>query len=90
MDTKTVFLIFGIGLACFAVIVSFVGLRAKNFPNKGALVGLILFGMVLVAGTATYAVKLSVHEAHEREEGEHPSGEESTEAISFVLPGSHA
>jgi len=90
MDTKTVFLIFGIGLACYAVIVSFVGLRAKNFPSKGALIGLLLVGAILVGGTTTFAVKLSIHEAHEREEGEHPTGEESTEAISFVRGGTHA
>lgn len=85
MDIKTVFLIFGIALASFAVIVSFVGLRVKSFPSKGALIGLLIAGAVLVGGTATFAVKLSIEEAHEREEGEHPVGEESTEAISFVI-----
>lgn len=80
MDIKTVFLIFGIGLACFAVVVSFIGLRAKNFPSRGAQIGLILIGAVLVVGTATFAMKLSIEEAHEREEGHHPVGEESTEA----------
>lgn len=85
MDIKTVFLIFGISLACFAVIVSIVGLRAKNFPSKGALIGLLLIGAIGVAGTATFAVKLSVEESHEREEGEHPVGEESTDAASIRL-----
>ena len=44
--------------------------------------------MILVAGTATFAVKLSVEEAHEREEGHHPTGEESHEAagIRITLP----
>ncbi len=42
MDIKTVFLIFGISLACFAVIVSFIGLRVKDFPSRKALVGLLL------------------------------------------------
>jgi hypothetical protein len=83
MEIKTVFLIFGIGLACFAVIVSFIGLRTKNFPSKGALIGLILLGAVLVGGTTTFAVKLSVEEAHEREEGEHPIGDESTDAAAI-------
>lgn len=85
MDIKTVFLIFGIGLACFAVIVSFIGLRTENFPSKGALIGLILFGAVMVAGTATFAVKLSVEEAHEREEGHEGIGEESHEAAGIRL-----
>ncbi len=85
MDIKTVFLIFGIGLACFAVIISFIGLRAKNFPSKGALVGLLLLAVVLVGGTTTFAVKLSVEEAHEREEGEHVTGDETTEAAAIKL-----
>jgi len=85
MDIKTVFLIFGISLACFAVIVSFIGLRSKNFPSKGALIGLLLLGAVLVGGTTTFAVKLSIEEAHEREEGKHPTGDESTEAAGIRL-----
>ena len=85
MDIKTVFLAFGIGLACFAVVVSFAGLRLKNFPSRGALVGLVLCGAILVAGTATFAVKLSIEEAHEREEGHHPAGEESQEAAGVRL-----
>lgn len=70
MEIKTVFLIFGITLAVYAVIVSFVGLRVKNFPNRGALVGLIVIGAILVGGTATFAVKLSVEESEEREHGD--------------------
>jgi len=84
MEIKTVFLIFGIGLACLAVIVSFIGLRSKNFPSKGAMVGLIVLGAVMVAGTATFAVKLSVEEQHEREAGKKPIGDESTEAAASV------
>ncbi|MDQ2621674.1 MAG: hypothetical protein M3Y45_01395 [Actinomycetota bacterium] len=79
MEIKTIFLIFGITLAVFAVVVSFVGLRVKNFPNRGALIGLIAIGAILVAGTATYAVKLSVEEAEEREHGDqHIIGEEAS------------
>lgn len=85
MDIKTVFLFFGIGLACLAVIVSIIGLRAKNFPSKGALVGILAIFVVFVAGTATFAVKLSVEEAHEREEGHHAVGEEETEAAGIRL-----
>ena len=85
MDIKTTFLAFGIGLACYALIISFIGLRVKNFPSKGALIGSILIALVLVGGTATFAVKLSVEEAHEREEGHHPAGEESTEAAGLRI-----
>ncbi len=88
MDIKTVFLIFGIGLACFAVIVSFIGLRSKNFPSRGALIGFLAAGLILVVGTAYFAVELSIEEAHEREEGEKAIGEEETEAagIRLILP----
>ena len=85
MDLKTIFLAFGIGLACYALIISFVGLRVKNFPSKGALVGLLLVGAVLVGGTATFAVKLSIEEAHEREEGHDATGEEETEAAGVKI-----
>lgn len=85
MDLLTVFLIFGIGLACYAVVVSFVGLRFKDFPGRGALVGLLLIGAILVGGTATFAVKLSIEEAHEREEGHEASGEEETDAAAIRL-----
>ncbi len=80
MEIKTIFLIFGIGLAVYAVLVSFAGLKVKDFPSRGALIGLIAIGVILVAGTTTFAVKLSVEEAEEREHGEHVIGEETTEA----------
>lgn len=85
MEIKTVFLAFGIGLACFAVIVSFIGLRAKNFPGRGAFIGLLVLGAVLVAGTAYYAVELSIEEAEHREHHESDPGEESTEALGIRL-----
>ncbi|MBN8869529.1 MAG: hypothetical protein J0H66_06570 [Solirubrobacterales bacterium] len=85
MEIKTVFLIFGIALACFALIVSFIGLRAKNFPSKGALIGLLLLAVVLVGGTTTFAVKLSVEEQHEREEGHEGLGEESKDAAAIKI-----
>lgn len=82
MDTKTIFLIFGIGAAIYAVVISFIGLRVKDFPpSRGARVGLLALGAILVIGTATFAVKLSVHEQHERQEGlKHIQGDETTEA----------
>jgi len=85
MEIKTVFLIFGISLACFAVIISLIGLRTKNFPSKGALIGLLFVAVVLVGGTTTFAVKLSVEEAHEREEGHEGIGEESKDAAAINI-----
>ncbi len=79
MEIKDLFLFFGIGLAVIAVVVSFVGLRVKNFPSRNALIGLILLGVVFVAGTAYYGVKLQIEEAEEREHGdEHIIGEEAS------------
>ncbi|MCB0827551.1 MAG: hypothetical protein KDB62_01915 [Solirubrobacterales bacterium] len=79
MEVKTVFMIFGIVLAVTAVVVSFAGLRYKDFPSRGALIGMIVFSVVLVAGTTTFAVKLSVQEQEEREHGEsHIPGEETS------------
>lgn len=85
MEIKTVFLAFGIGLACFAVIVSFIGLRAKNFPGKGAFLGLLALGAILVIGTAYYAVELSIEEAEHREHHEAAPGEETKEALGVRL-----
>ncbi|MCB0870366.1 MAG: hypothetical protein KDB52_05995 [Solirubrobacterales bacterium] len=85
MDIKTAFLAFGIGLACYAVIISFIGLRVKNFPSRGALIGSILVALVLVGGTTTFAVKLSIEEAHEREEGHEATGEEEHEAAGIRI-----
>ena len=85
MEIKTVFLIFGISLACFAVIVSFIGLRSKNFPSRGALIGLLLLAVVLVGGTTTFAIKLSIEEQHEREEGHEGLGEESKDAAAINI-----
>ena len=68
MLVKNLFLFFGIALAVTAVVVSIIGLRKDDFPSRKALIGLIGATLLLVAGTATYAVELSVEEAKEREE----------------------
>ncbi len=81
MEIKTIFLIFGIAAAVYAVVITFVGLRANNFPSsRGALAGLIALGVVLVVGTGVYAVKLSTLEAHEREAGQQVIGDEASTA----------
>ena len=86
MDVMTLFLIFGIGLACYAVIVSFAGLRFKDFPSRNAMVGLLLLGVFLVGGTAYTGVELQIHEQEEREEGEQPVGEEAS-LTPLQIPG---
>ena len=86
MDVMTLFLIFGIGLACYAVIVSFLGLRVKSFPSRNAMVGLLVLGAILVGGTAVFGVELQSHEQEEREEGEKPVGEEAS-LTPLQIPG---
>jgi predicted membrane-bound spermidine synthase len=68
MLVKNLFLFFGIALALIAVVVSIIGLRREGFPNRKTLIGLIALTLVFVAGTATFAVELSIEEAEEREE----------------------
>lgn len=68
MLVKNLFLFFGIALAVVAVVVSLIGLRREGFPSRKALAGLIALTALLVVGTATYAVRLSIEEQTEREE----------------------
>lgn len=68
MLIKNVFIAVGIALALFAVAVSIVGLRKEDFPSRKALIGLSAVALVLVIGTAFFAVELSIEEAKEREE----------------------
>ena len=65
---ETLFYIFGLTLMAAALVVSFVGLRAKNFPSKAIGRLVVLVFAVLVVGTAATAVALSREEAEHREE----------------------
>lgn len=65
MDNETLFYVFGIALAVSAVLVSFAGLRVKSFPGKlGPLV--VLWFVVLVGGSTTFAVLHAQDEEHEK------------------------
>lgn len=55
MTNETLFYIFGIGLAVSAVLISIVGLKAKDFPGKAFPV-VILWFAILVGGATTFAV----------------------------------
>jgi len=81
---ETLFYVFGLGLTAFALIVSFVGLRARNFPSKGLGRLTTLVFAAIIIGTASFAVLLSREEAEHRESElaaeqleEAESGEES-------------
>ncbi|HEX5984330.1 MAG TPA: plastocyanin/azurin family copper-binding protein [Solirubrobacterales bacterium] len=76
MDDKDLFYIFGIALAVSAVLLTFAGLKLKNFPGRAFPV-VILWFVALVIGATTFAVRESQHEAHARE-AEHHAEESSS------------
>ena len=86
MSVHDLFLFFGIGLAVIAVTVSFIGLRKKDFPSRGALIGLIALGLTFVAGTAVFGVKLQMEEAEEREAGDQNIVGEEASASPVIIP----
>jgi plastocyanin len=55
MSNETIFFIFGIALAVSAVLVSFIGLKVKDFPGKAFPV-VILWFAILIGGATTFAV----------------------------------
>jgi plastocyanin len=65
MDNETLFYICGIGLAVSAVAISFVGLKAKNFPGKAFPV-VILWFAILIGGATTFSVLHAKDEEHEK------------------------
>ena len=65
MDNKTLFYVCGIVLALSALIVSFVGLKLKNFPGR-ALPLVIVWFAIFVLGATTFAVRYGTEEQEER------------------------
>ena len=66
------------------IIITFIGLRSKNFPSKGALIGLLL-----LAASSSVAPppsrSSSIEEQYEREEGQKGIGEETTDAAAINI-----
>ncbi len=80
----TVFYVVGIALVVAALAVSAVGLRFKDFPGSGALLGgIIAVFLLLVGGTTVFGWKNAEDEQHHREEEgvEPPAVEPSGEVI---------
>lgn len=77
MDNETLFYICGIVLAVSALVVSFVGLKAKDFPGK-ALPGVILWFAIFVLAATTFAVRYSGEE-HEAKAAEYAKFNEEIE-----------
>ncbi|HET8814033.1 MAG TPA: plastocyanin/azurin family copper-binding protein [Solirubrobacterales bacterium] len=75
MSDETVFYILGIALAVSAVVLTFAGLKLKNFPGRAFPV-IVLWFVVLVGGATTYSVLQAkeheeAHAAELHEAGEH-------------------
>jgi hypothetical protein len=81
MDNGDLFYICGIALTISAVLISFLGLRAKSFPGKlGPLVALCF--VVLVGATTTFSVLHAQDEEHHEEPALHKATEEAEAAES--------
>lgn len=63
MDNETLFYACGIVLAVSALVVTFAGLRMKNFPGK-AMPAIILWFAVFVVAASTFATRYSSEEHH--------------------------
>ncbi|HET7416135.1 MAG TPA: plastocyanin/azurin family copper-binding protein [Solirubrobacterales bacterium] len=81
MDNETLFYVCGIVLAVSALVVTFVGLKMKDFPGR-ALPLVILWFAVFVVGATTFAVRYSGEEQEARAAELEKAGEEIEEAES--------
>jgi plastocyanin len=77
MDNETLFYACGIVLAVSALVVSFAGLKMKNFPGK-AMPAIILWFVVFVVAATTFATRYSGEE-HEAKAAEYAEFNEEIE-----------
>ncbi len=85
MSNETLFYILGLGLVAIALILSFAGLRFKDFPgSKGLMIGVTAAVSVLVIATSVFAWRNGedeqAHKAHELAEAAEHSEEEGDTA----------
>jgi len=81
MDNELLFYIFGGVLAVSAVIVTFAGLKVKNFPGR-ALPAIVLFFAIFVVGASTFAVRHSEEEQQHKQHELEQAAEEIEEGSS--------
>jgi plastocyanin len=81
MDSETLFYICGGVLAVSALVVTFLGLKSKNFPGKAFPLVIVWFA-VFVIGAATFAVRYSAAEQEHKQHELEKAGEEIEEAES--------
>jgi cytochrome c553 len=68
MDNETLFYIFGGIAAVSAVLVTFVGLKLKNFPGRMLPLVIVWFAAFAVAASTFSVLQAQDHEAHEAHE----------------------
>lgn len=75
------FYVFAGALIVVALVISLLGIRKTDFPSGGVLKGVLALIVVLVAGTAYFAVDLASYEkAHRLGEENEQASEESQES----------
>ncbi len=77
MENDNLFYILGGALVVAAVVLSAIGLRAKEFPSGMAFRGVLAAFAALVVATSVFAVRSAGDEQHEREENEAAEMEEA-------------
>ena len=83
MDNETLFYTCGIVLAASAVVVTFLGLRVKNFPGRLAPLVALWF-VVLVGGATTFSVLHAKDEEKHKEAELHKATEEAEEEAADI------
>lgn len=87
----TLFYVLGIGLAAFAVLTSFVGVRVSRFPASGAAtVATIAIFVALVGATTTFAVLHAQDEQEARTAEPAGAGQTFTEEEASPVSGGKA
>jgi plastocyanin len=81
MDNETLFYLFGGAAAISAVLVTFAGLKVKNFPGR-VLPLVVVWFAVLAVGSSAFAVRYSVEEAEHKEHELHQAEKETEEGSS--------
>ena len=81
MDNETLFYLCGGVLAVSAVVLTFAGLKIKNFPGRVFPLVIVWFA-VFVLGATTFAVRYSAEEAEHREHEIHETAEKIEEGSS--------
>jgi plastocyanin len=75
MSNEDLFYICGIALAVSAVLISFIGLKAKKFPGRAFPLVMLWFA-ILIGGAATFSVLHAKDEEHEKAAEFEQAGEE--------------